>query len=91
MSWIVEIGDEFKPEFFALKEEVGCAIRQDDRHLRRFAQSGFFAAARVGLEIGNSIVGGRERTVYATVLDVLQPFRDAAVDHPALCGRVFVV
>jgi len=94
---VVEIAGQ-KPQLFikgllhlsgCVGNRAGCATGRWS--LRRFAQSGFFAAARMGLEIGNSVVGSRERTVYATLPDVLQPFGDAAVDHPALCGRVFIV
>ena len=36
MSWIVEIGDEFKPEFFALQEDVRMEILALTRFLQQF-------------------------------------------------------
>lgn len=36
MSWIVEIGDEFQPEFFALREEVRIEILALSRLLQQF-------------------------------------------------------
>jgi len=36
VSWIVEIGDEFKPEFFALQEEVRTEILALTRFLQQF-------------------------------------------------------
>jgi hypothetical protein len=41
VSWVVEIGDEFKPEFFALKEDVQTEILALTRFLQQFGpQSG---------------------------------------------------
>jgi hypothetical protein len=36
VSWIVEIGDEFKPEFFALQEDVRTEILALTRLLQQF-------------------------------------------------------
>ena len=36
MSWVVEIGDEFKPEFFALQEDVRTEILALTRLLQQF-------------------------------------------------------
>jgi hypothetical protein len=36
VSWIVEIGDEFKPEFFALQEDVQTEILALTRLLQQF-------------------------------------------------------
>ena len=36
MSWVVEIGNEFKPEFFALREEVQAEILALARFLQQF-------------------------------------------------------
>jgi hypothetical protein len=36
VSWIVEIGDEFKPEFFALHEDVQTEILALTRFLQQF-------------------------------------------------------
>jgi hypothetical protein len=36
VSWIVEIGDEFQPEFFALREEVRIEILALSRLLQQF-------------------------------------------------------
>ena len=36
MSWVVEIGDEFRPEFFALQEEVRTEILALTRLLQQF-------------------------------------------------------
>ena len=36
VSWVVEIGDEFKPEFFALQEDVRTEILAMTRFLQQF-------------------------------------------------------
>ena len=36
MSWVVEVGDEFKPEFFALSEDVQTEILALSRFLQQF-------------------------------------------------------
>lgn len=36
MSWIVEVGDDFEPEFFALREEVQTEILALARLLQQF-------------------------------------------------------
>jgi hypothetical protein len=36
VSWVVEVGDEFKPEFFALPEEVRMEILALSRFLQQF-------------------------------------------------------
>jgi hypothetical protein len=36
VSWVVEIGDEFKPEFFALKEDLRTEILALGRFLQQF-------------------------------------------------------
>ena len=36
VGWVVEIGDEFKPEFFALKEDVQSEILALSRLLQQF-------------------------------------------------------
>ncbi len=36
MSWVVEIGDDFKPEFFALQEDVRTEILALTRLLQQF-------------------------------------------------------
>jgi hypothetical protein len=36
VSWVVEIGDEFKPEFFALQEDVQTEILALTRLLQQF-------------------------------------------------------
>ena len=36
VSWVVEIGDEFKPEFFALHDDVQMEILALTRFLQQF-------------------------------------------------------
>ena len=45
MSWIVEIGDQFKPEFFGLDEDVQTEILALARLLQQFGPQLRFSAA----------------------------------------------
>jgi hypothetical protein len=38
VGWVVEIGDEFRPEFFALHEDVQTEILALTRLLQQFAR-----------------------------------------------------